>query len=227
MEERGMVVVLLGPPGVGKGTQGAMLADWLGWERIATGDLLRSARRHGTELGKKAQAFMDAGDLVPDSLIVEMVRDHLAQLPADRGVIFDGFPRTVAQAEALEDVLSDVGRTVDGVVLLDAREDVLVRRISGRRTCPRCGRVYNVHLDPPREEGICDDCGARLDQRADDSVDTVRHRLEVYRELTEPLIDYYDGGPVRVLRVDGEGSLEDVRSDIRAALTSHLEVEAY
>jgi adenylate kinase len=226
MEGRGLVVILLGPPGVGKGTQGAMLADWLGWERIATGDLLRSARRDGTELGKRAQAFMDAGDLVPDSLIVEMVRDHLARLPGERGVIFDGFPRTVAQAEALEDVLAELDRAVDGVLLLEAREEVLVQRISGRRTCPRCGRVYNVHLDPPKQTGVCDDCGGGLDQRADDTEDTVRHRLEVYRELTEPLVDYYEGGPVRVLRVDGEGSLEEVRSDVRAALISHLSVEA-
>jgi adenylate kinase len=226
MEGRGFVVILLGPPGVGKGTQGAMLADRLGWERIATGDLLRSARRDGTELGRKAQAFMDAGDLVPDSLIVEMVEDHLAQLPAGRGVIFDGFPRTVAQAEALEDVLAQTGRTVDGVLLLEAREDVLVRRISGRRSCPQCGRVYNVHLDPPAREGICDECGARLDQREDDSEETVRHRLEVYRKLTEPLVEYYERSPFGVLRVDGEGSLEEVRSQVRAALTSHLEVEA-
>lgn len=226
MEGRGLVVILLGPPGVGKGTQGAMLADRLGWERIATGDLLRSARRDGTELGKRAQAFMDAGDLVPDSLIVEMVREYLARLPGERGVIFDGFPRTVAQAEALEDVLAELERAVDGVLLLEAREEVLVQRISGRRTCPRCGRVYNVHLDPPKQTGVCDDCGGGLDQRADDTEDTVRHRLEVYRELTEPLVDYYEGGPVRVLRVDGEGSLDEVRSDVRAALISHLSVEA-
>lgn len=225
MEGRGTVVILLGPPGVGKGTQGAMLAERLGWERIATGDLLRSARREGTELGRKAQAFMDAGDLVPDSLIVEMVSDRLAQLPPDQGIIFDGFPRTVAQAEALEAVLAEVGRGVDGVLLLEAQDELLVRRISGRRSCPGCGRVYNVHFDPPRKEGVCNDCASSLDQREDDTVDTVRHRLDVYRKLTEPLVDYYEGGPVRMLRVDGERSLEDVRSAVESALIEHLRVE--
>jgi adenylate kinase len=201
------------------------LAEWIGGERVVTGDLLRAARREGTELGKKAQAYMDAGDLVPDSLIVEMVREHLSKVPVDRGLLFDGFPRTVVQAEAFGKVLAGTGRALDGVVLLEAADETLVRRIGGRRSCPQCGRVYNVHLDPPISEGICDQCGAVLDHRKDDRPETVRHRLAVYREMTEPLIDYYEKGTVPVLRVDGEGAIEDVRRDIQRALAERLDVE--
>lgn len=224
--ENATVLILLGPPGVGKGTQGALLADWLGWERLATGDVLRAARREGTELGKKAQAYMDAGDLVPDSLIVEMVGDRLGGLPAAQGVIFDGFPRTVAQAEALAQVLPSVNREVDGVLLLEAPDDVVVRRISGRRSCPQCGRVYNVHLDPPISDGVCDECGARLDHRKDDTPETVRHRLDVYRSLTEPLVAYYEEREPPVIHIAGDRSLDAVRDGVRAALVDRLGVES-
>lgn len=223
--DSGTVLILLGPPGVGKGTQGAMLAEDLGWERIATGDLLRAARREGTDLGRKAQAYMDAGDLVPDDLIVELVRERLTALAHDRGVIFDGFPRTVPQAEALEPVLVDVGRTLDGVILFEAADDVLVKRISGRRSCPDCGRVYNVHFDPPATEGICDECGARLDHRKDDTADTVAHRLKVYREQTEPLVEYYEKGAAPVVRIDGDDGLETVNRRTRRALAERTAVE--
>lgn len=225
IEDRGLTVILLGPPGVGKGTQGALLADSFGWERVVTGDLLRAARREGTELGKKAQVSMDEGDLVPDHLMVALVKERLERLPADRGVILDGFPRTVEQAEALAEALPTVGRSVDAVLLLKVDDEVLVKRISGRRSCPQCGRVYNVHFDLPITEGICDECGARLDHRKDDARNTVRHRLEVYRELTQPLVDYYERGAGSVLRVDGEGSVGQVRRAVRGALTSHFEVE--
>ena len=225
IEDRGLTVILLGPPGVGKGTQGALLADSFGWERVVTGDLLRAARREGTELGKKAQVSMDEGDLVPDHLMVALVKERLERLPADRGVILDGFPRTVEQAEALAEALPTVGRSVDAVLLLKADDEVLVKRISGRRSCPQCGRVYNVHFDLPITEGICDECGARLDHRKDDASNTVRHRLKVYRELTQPLVDYYERGAGPVLRVDGEGSVGQVRRAVRGALTSHFEVE--
>lgn len=225
-EDRGVVLILLGPPGVGKGTQGALLVDWLGWERLATGDVLRAARREGTELGKQAQKYMDAGDLVPDSLIVKMVRDRLEDLPASQGVIFDGFPRTVAQAEALAEVLPGVGRQVDAVVLLEAPDDTVVKRISGRRSCPQCGRVYNVHLDPPITDGVCDECGAILDHRKDDAPETVRHRLDVYRSQTEPLVAFYEERDPPVLRIAGDGSLEAVRDSVRTALVDRLSVEA-
>lgn len=214
-----MVVILLGPPGVGKGTQGSRLADERGWARIATGDLLRAARRGGTELGAKAQRFMDAGQLVPDALIVELVREELAALPVDRGVVFDGFPRTVPQADALEAVLDTVGRTVDAVLLLEADDDVLVKRIAGRRSCPRCGKVYNVHFDPPRTQGVCDACGAELVHRPDDEPETVRHRLEVYREQTEPLVGYYEAAGAPLASVSADGPPDEVWDGMREALS--------
>lgn len=223
-EQQGLVVILLGPPGVGKGTQGSLLADRLAWEHIATGDVLRAARREGTELGKKAQTYMDAGDLVPDSLMIELVRERLARLPGDRGVVFDGFPRTVAQADGLEDALRGIGRSVDGVLLLEAPDDVLVKRISGRRSCSQCGRVYNVHFDPPNTEGVCDECGTRLDHRKDDAPETVRHRLAVYREQTQPLVDHYERAAGGILRVDGIGSPDEVQDRIRDGLAASLEV---
>jgi adenylate kinase len=221
-----MVVILLGPPGVGKGTQGVLLEEALEWERVATGDLLRNAVREGTELGRKAQGYMEAGDLVPDALIVSLVKELLAGLPQPKGVLLDGFPRTLAQGEALDQVLPEVDRQVDGVVLLEAPDEVLVKRVSGRRSCPDCGRVYNVHFDPPATEDICDGCGSRLVHRKDDAPDTVAHRLEVYRELTEPLVAYYQGGGVPLLRVDGDRALDEVTAAIRRALAEELGVEA-
>ncbi len=226
IEDRGSAVILLGPPGVGKGTQGALLAETFRWERIATGDLLRAARREGTDLGRKAQAFMDAGDLVPDPLMVALVRERMQHLPPDQGVVFDGFPRTVAQAEALSQALPDLGREVDAVLVLEAHDDILVQRISGRRSCPRCQQVYNVHFDPPLKRAVCDECEADLDHREDDRPETVRHRLKVYNDLTQPLIAYYEAGPQPVLRVGGDGSLEQVRAAVHTALTSLLGVEA-
>ncbi len=219
-----MVVVLLGPPGVGKGAQGELLAEALGWERLVTGDLLRAARRQGTELGKKATSYMDAGDLVPDELIVALVQERLQGIPTDRGVVFDGFPRTVPQAEALSAALAGAGRDVDGVLVLEAPDDVLVKRVAGRRSCPKCARVYNIHFDPPRVEDLCDGCGGRLDHREDDTPETAGHRLEVYRELTEPLIAYYEGGAAPILRVDGNLPLEVVREAVWQTLVDELEV---
>lgn len=221
-----MVVILLGPPGVGKGTQGVFLEEALEWERVSTGDLLRAAVREGTELGRKAQGYMDAGDLVPDSLIIAMIRELLEGLDGDQGVIFDGFPRTLAQGEALDEVLPEVDRKVDGVVLLEAPDDVLVKRVSGRRSCPECGRVYNVHFDPPITEGLCDECGSRLVHREDDSPQTVRHRLKIYRELTEPLVEYYEKSPTPVLKVDGDQGLDEVAAEVREVLSRELGVEA-
>lgn len=221
-----MVVILLGPPGVGKGTQGALLAEELGWVRIATGDLLRNARREGTELGRKAQGYMDAGELVPDDLIVDLVKETLEGLDAGTGVLLDGFPRTLPQAFALERALPDVGRSVDGVILLEAPEDVLMKRISGRRSCPESGRVYNIYFDPPRKEGICDESGKPLVHREDDHPDTVARRLQVYAELTEPLVEHYEESPAPVLRISGEGAIDEVRVAIREALEGELDVGA-
>jgi len=212
--EGGMNVILLGPPGVGKGTQGVLLAEGKAWKHMATGDILRANRRDGTPLGEEAQKYMDAGDLVPDELIVAMVKDALAALPQDQGVVFDGFPRTVPQAEALDDVLAELGRSVDRVVVLEADDELLVKRIAGRRSCPECGSVFNVYTNPPAQEGICDKCGSELVHRPDDNPETVRNRLNVYRQQTEPLIRLYESRDDVVARVPGEGSVEMIQRGI-------------
>lgn len=232
----GRVVVLLGPPGVGKGTQGVRLARESDWDHLSTGDLLRTALERGTALGKEARSYMEAGELVPDEVIVGLVGETLnagRQMPAVEvppptvhgpavevahgrgGVVFDGFPRTVAQAEALDDTLSKAGRAVDRVCLLEAPEEVIVKRISGRRSSPG-GRVYNVHFDPPEREGFCDDTGEPLIHRADDRPETVQRRLAVYRRDTVPLVRLYEERGV-LRRVDGQGSIDEVYAALRAA----------
>ena len=218
-----MVIVLLGPPGVGKGTQGALLAEERRWRRIVTGDLLRSATRDGTELGEKARSFMEAGELVPDALIVAMVKEALEDLPADQEVVFDGFPRTVPQAESLEEALPEVGRKVDAILVLEADDETVVLRLSGRRSCPGCGAVYNVHFDPPAKEGICDQCGAELVHRKDDAPETVRHRLEVYRSETEPLIRFYEKSDAVVIRIQGDDEIEKVQEAIQKSVDGVIE----
>lgn len=212
-----MVVILLGPPGVGKGTQAVELADALGWRHVSTGDLLRAHRRDGTELGREAKGYMDRGELVPDRLIVAMVKDVLEAMPADQGVVFDGFPRTVPQAEALDAVLDELGRRVDRVVLLEADDEVVVQRLAGRRSCPSCGAVYNVHFNPPATEGRCDRCGAELVHRKDDEPETVRRRLEVYEEQTAPLVERYEA-EASLVRVRGDGAVDEVQRDVRKAV---------
>ena len=213
-----MYVILLGPPGAGKGTQGVLLADALGWDRLVTGDLLRQARAEGTPLGQQAQQYMDRGELVPDQVMIGLVREKLQGLPAGRGVVFDGFPRTDGQASALTMMLAELHRRIDNVVVLTAPDDLLVQRISGRASCPRCGSVYNFSLYPPQVEGQCDKDGTKLTQRPDDHPDTARHRLDVYRQLTEPLIAYYEGSRTPVHYVEGSGSVDDVQSAVRTAL---------
>jgi len=213
-----MIVILLGPPGVGKGTQGVLLADALEWERVVTGDLLRAARREGSELGRRAKKYMDAGELVPDELVVALVEERLEEIPEETGVIFDGFPRNPSQGEALDGVLEEMGRPVDLVVLLEAPDEVLVKRVAGRRSCPECGAVYNVHFNAPETEGVCDRCGSELVHREDDQPETVKRRLDVYRDETEPLIRHYEGRDVDVVRIDGDQPVDDVREDVRAAV---------
>lgn len=213
-----MVVILLGPPGVGKGTQAVRLAEQLYAAHVSTGDLLRAARRDGTELGRKAEEFMDAGELVPDGLILDLVREHLGRIEADTDVLFDGFPRTAAQADGLQGVLAEAGRQVDAVVLFEAPDDTLVKRLSGRRSCPECGAVYNVHFNPPGAEGTCDRCGAGLVHRDDDAPETVTRRLEVYRDRTAPLVARYESDPAPLERIPADRSVDDVYADFRAVV---------
>lgn len=208
-----MLLILLGAPGAGKGTQGSLLAQRLGVPKIATGDILRDAVRKGTELGRRAKGYMDAGELVPDEVILGLVREALASDEAREGAIFDGFPRNVAQAESLDAMLAEAGRSVDAVIALEVPADAIVRRMSGRRTDPVTGEVYHVEHNPPPPE-IAD----RLVQRPDDRESTIRHRLRVYEESTAPLVAYYQDAGVPVHHVDGGRAIDQVQQDLRRVL---------
>ena len=186
-----MNLVLLGPPGAGKGTQATMLIEKFGIPQISTGDILRGAVREGTPMGIKAKEFMDAGGLVPDEVVVGIVRERLLKPDCSRGFILDGFPRTVAQADALDKTLENLGRGLDSVLSFEVNSEALVERLTGRRICRQCGRSFHVKFEPPTQEGICDACSGELYQREDDREETIRKRLEVYREQTEPLIAFY------------------------------------
>jgi adenylate kinase len=209
--------ILLGPPGAGKGTQASRIVDAHGVPHISTGDILRANVKAGTPLGTEAKRFMDAGDLVPDEVIIGMVGDRLAEPDAREGFLFDGFPRTVPQAEALDELLVARGVPLDVVLELVVDHEEVVRRLTGRRTCAGCGRIFHLEYDPPSAEGVCDDCGGELQQRADDQEDVVRNRLEVYREQTEPLVAFYETrGQLR--RVEAQGEVQDVTDRVLAAL---------
>jgi adenylate kinase len=184
-------VILLGPPGAGKGTQATRIAERYGIPHISTGDILRANVREGTSLGQEAKRYMDAGDLVPDEVIMGMVADRLGAPDAESGFLFDGFPRTVPQAEALEGMLIDRAAPLDAVLRLAVPQDEVVRRLTGRRTCSGCGRIFHLVFDPPAEQGRCDDCGGELTQRDDDTEAVVLNRLEVYRSQTQPLEHFY------------------------------------
>ena len=204
-----MRLVLVGPPGAGKGTQAQFVASHFAVPKISTGDIFRTNVSEGTDLGLEARKYMDAGDLVPDQVTIEMVKDRLAQDDASEGFLLDGFPRTVHQAEVLGGMLSEHGVALDVVLELVVDDEEVVRRLSGRRTCRRCGHVWHLDFDPPATAGECDRCGGELFQRDDDSEHTIRHRLEVYADQTSPLIGYY--GDRGVLRgVDATGPVEDV-----------------
>lgn len=213
-----MIVVLLGPPGVGKGTQAARLADETGAQHVSTGDLLRAASRDGTELGRRAQGYMDRGDLVPDGLILDLVREHVGGVPADTDVLFDGFPRTTDQATGLDSVLAAIGRQVDVVVLFEAPDETLVKRLSGRRSCPECGAVFNRYFSPPSADGACDRCGGTLVQRVDDEPETVQRRLQVYLDQTAPLVAFYETHPAKMTRVCADRGADDIYADFRSAV---------
>jgi adenylate kinase len=213
-------VILLGPPGAGKGTQAGNIAGTYSIPHISTGDILRANVREGTELGLRAKGFMDAGELVPDEVIIGMVGARLAEADAEKGFLFDGFPRTVPQAEALEALLREREQPLDVVLRLAVDEDEVVTRLTGRRTCASCGAVYHVAHQPPATDGVCDACGGDLVQREDDREDVVRNRLEVYRRSTEPLEEFYwNRGLLR--DVEAVGTVDEVAARAGAVLAEH------
>jgi adenylate kinase len=209
-------VAFLGPPGAGKGTQARDLAQEWGVLHLATGDLLREAVAAGSPRGREAKSYMDQGALVPDDVIIRMMAERLSAADAGRGFILDGFPRTIAQAEALARLLKDLGQTLDAVVYFDVSEPELLRRLTGRRVCRACGHSYHLTSNPPKRAGVCDACGGELYQRDDDAEATVRNRLDVYRRQTAPLLDYYRQRNL-LAPVSGEGPLATIRDAIRAA----------
>jgi adenylate kinase len=212
-------LILLGPPGSGKGTQGERLQEDFRLPYYATGDILRAAVRDGTELGREAKEYMDRGDLVPDEVIVGVIAERVASPEAADGFILDGFPRTIPQAEALEAKMQELVRDLTAAVLIDVPDEEVVRRLGGRRTCVKNGHVFHVEFDPPKNEGVCDVCGARLEIRDDDKPEVIRHRLEQYHSKTEPLIAYYEERGV-LKRVDGSLAPDDVGDRIRALIAT-------
>jgi len=217
-------LVLLGPPGSGKGTQGERLQEDLELPYWATGDILRAAVREGTELGREAKQYMDRGDLVPDELIVGMIGQRIDSAEAADGFILDGFPRTAPQAEALAAKLTELGRELTAVLLIDVSDDEVVRRLGGRRTCVEGGHVFHVDFNPPRQDGVCDIDGSELVVRDDDKLDVIRHRLEQYHAKTEPLVEHYDAQSL-LRRIDGAEPPDAVADEIRRTLAT-LRLEA-
>lgn len=215
-----MRVIFLGAPGVGKGTQADVVSQKFGIPKLSTGDLLRESVANQTTLGREAKGFMERGELVPDEVVIGLVREKLSSPDCQRGFLLDGFPRTVAQADQLAKLLDAQGAKLDRVVYFTLPNSEIVRRISGRRTCPNCKAVYHVESIPPKREGICDECGAGLIQRNDDKPETIESRLAVYQEQTAPLIDYYSKEDV-LSELDGAGSVEDVEKRLIALLPQH------
>lgn len=218
-------LVLVGPPGAGKGTQAERLTSDFDLPYYATGDILRQAVKDETELGKEAKSYMDDGDLVPDELICKVIMDRIDTPEAEDGFLLDGFPRNVEQADILENALGRRDRKLSSVLLIDAPDEEVIKRISGRRVCVKNGHVYHVDFDPPKHEDVCDQDGSRLIQRDDDKPETIKKRLDVYHAQTKPLIDYYDGRSL-LRRFDGTRSPSEVHDHIRASLaTLKLEEE--
>ncbi len=209
-----MIVVFLGPPGSGKGTQAKKLSQELGLMHISTGDILRDAVKNQTELGKKAKEYMDRGELVPDSIMIALIEEVM---PKEGGFILDGFPRTVPQALALEEMLRGYKKDVDKVFLFDLSEEVVVERLSGRLICSQCGAVYHRKYNPPKEEGVCDLCGGKLIQREDDKEEVVRRRYRVYKEQTSPLVEFYQKRN-KLIRLDASQDIQEVNKRLLEVL---------
>jgi adenylate kinase len=212
-----MKMIFIGPPGAGKGTQAERICEEYGVVQLSTGDILRANRKAGTELGKKAQSFMDAGELVPDSLIIDMIKEELIKPELSKGYILDGFPRTVPQADALDHLLSDMGQKLDCVLVLEVPNDALLKRLTARRTCRSCGKSYHLVFNPPKRDGICDLDGGELFQRDDDKEEPILNRLKVYEAQTKPLIEYYSAKGMADM-VDGVGPLPEVYARIKTLL---------
>lgn len=213
-----MNIILLGPPGAGKGTQAKMLIDEYQIPQISTGDILRAAVKEGTSLGKEAKSYMDKGGLVPDSVVIGIVEERIQQPDCQKGYMLDGFPRTVPQAEALDEMLNKLSAQIDHVVSIEVANEELIKRLTGRRTCRECGAGYHVMFDPPKEEGVCDKCGGELYQRDDDNEETVSSRLNVYESQTLPLIDYYKVQE-KIRPIDGLGEIKEIFGRITAILS--------
>jgi adenylate kinase len=217
-----MRLILVGPPGAGKGTQAEFIAEHFRIPKISTGDIFRSNVSGGTELGRAAKKYMDAGDLVPDEITNDMVRDRLAQPDAVEGFLLDGFPRNVAQAAVLDGILDAIGSSLSVVLDLEVDHDEVVRRLSGRRTCKSCGHVWHVEFDAPKLANVCDKCGGELYHRDDDRPETVRHRLEVYADQTAPLIEFYDDR-LQLVTISAIGTVEDVTERAIEALLPYAD----
>ncbi len=216
-----MRVLLMGPPGAGKGTQAKRLAEKFDMVHLSSGDILRAERTSGSELGRRLKSYMDAGELVPDGIVVEIMAGAISEVAADKGLLLDGFPRTVDQARALDQQLAESGRPLDAVLVIETPDDLLVERITGRRSCPSCGSVYHVAYLRPQVAGRCDKCGTELTQRADDTEEVVRERLSAYVAQTAPVIEYYvSAGGQRVVTIDGSAAPEKVTPRAVAALES-------
>ncbi len=212
-----MIVILLGAPGAGKGTQGSLISKQFAIPQISTGDILRSEVKKSTELGKQAKNFMDKGELVPDGIIIGMMENRIKASDCSNGFILDGFPRTVEQADALRKMLDKNGLDLNCALLIDVSEDAIIERLTGRRVCPNCGEVYHLQYNPPKKDNVCDKCGAKLIQRDDDRKEIVKNRLDVYNRSTAPLIDYYERLG-KLIKINGMGSMDKIFDGVKLVL---------